>query len=140
MNPNLLGFYEPQTQKRPSTCSIVSVFCPIWCPGEDSNLHAFRHTHLKGNRLPITTPGHHPFKDLPTIRSAFSIFKRFLERQTTYATFSSSFTSSTGASSTTASVSATAATSSSTFSSSTTSCAFSAKSSVETFIMRILRS
>ncbi len=30
----------------------------IWCPREDSNLHAFRHIHLKDDCLPISTPGH----------------------------------------------------------------------------------
>src|SRR3989344_192910 len=28
------------------------------CPGEDLNLHALRHTHLKRTWLPITPPGH----------------------------------------------------------------------------------
>ena len=30
----------------------------IWCPGQESNLHALRHTHLKRARLPIPPPGH----------------------------------------------------------------------------------
>ena len=29
-----------------------------WCPEQDSNLHASRHTHLKRARLPIPPPGH----------------------------------------------------------------------------------
>ena len=29
-----------------------------WCPGQESNLHALRHTHLKRARLPIPPPGH----------------------------------------------------------------------------------
>ena len=29
----------------------------IWCPEQDSNLHASRHTHLKRARLPIPPPG-----------------------------------------------------------------------------------
>ena len=29
-----------------------------WCPGQESNLHASRHTHLKRARLPIPPPGH----------------------------------------------------------------------------------
>ena len=28
-----------------------------WCPGEDSNLHALRHTDLNRARLPIPPPG-----------------------------------------------------------------------------------
>ena len=28
------------------------------CPGQESNLHALRHTHLKRARLPIPPPGH----------------------------------------------------------------------------------
>ncbi len=31
---------------------------PLWCPGQESNLHASRHTHLKRARLPIPPPGH----------------------------------------------------------------------------------
>ena len=31
---------------------------PYWCPEQDSNLHASRHTHLKRARLPIPPPGH----------------------------------------------------------------------------------
>ena len=31
----------------------------FWCPGQESNLHASRHTHLKRARLPIPPPGHH---------------------------------------------------------------------------------
>ena len=31
---------------------------PIKCPGQESNLHALRHTHLKRARLPIPPPGH----------------------------------------------------------------------------------
>ena len=30
----------------------------FWCPGQESNLHASRHTHLKRARLPIPPPGH----------------------------------------------------------------------------------
>ena len=30
----------------------------IWCPGQDSNLHALRHTPLKRVCLPIPPPGH----------------------------------------------------------------------------------
>ena len=29
----------------------------FWCPGQESNLHASRHTHLKRARLPIPPPG-----------------------------------------------------------------------------------
>lgn len=38
----------------------------LWCPGEDLNLHAFRHTHLKRTCIPFHHPGsslvlyHHP--------------------------------------------------------------------------------
>ena len=35
----------------------------FWCPGQESNLHASRHTHLKRARLPIPPPGHIPPKD-----------------------------------------------------------------------------
>ena len=31
---------------------------PFRCPGQESNLHALRHTHLKRARLPIPPPGH----------------------------------------------------------------------------------
>ncbi len=30
----------------------------IWCPRQDSNLHSFRHQHLKLACLPIPPPGH----------------------------------------------------------------------------------
>ena len=32
-----------------------------WCPGQESNLHASRHTHLKRARLPIPPPGLNKF-------------------------------------------------------------------------------
>jgi hypothetical protein len=31
----------------------------LWCPGEDSNLHARRHYPLKIARLPVPPPGHY---------------------------------------------------------------------------------
>ena len=37
---------------------IISSFFAIECPGQESNLHALRHTHLKRARLPIPPPGH----------------------------------------------------------------------------------
>lgn len=40
------------TQKKRTL--IISV---LWCPGQESNLHALRHTHLKRARLPIPPPG-----------------------------------------------------------------------------------
>ncbi len=30
----------------------------LWCPGEDLNLHTFRHIHLKDTCIPISPPGH----------------------------------------------------------------------------------
>lgn len=30
----------------------------LWCPGEDLNLHALRHIHLKDACIPISPPGH----------------------------------------------------------------------------------
>lgn len=55
---------SPKTKNPPSR-RVFRVFrnarrCGIlsWCPGEDSNLHAFRHMHLKHTCLPITPPGH----------------------------------------------------------------------------------
>ena len=38
----------------------------FWCPGQESNLHASRHTHLKRARLPIPPPGHLLFIDRDT--------------------------------------------------------------------------
>jgi hypothetical protein len=37
-------------------CSSADPFS-LWCPGEDLNLHALRHMHLKHTCLPITPPG-----------------------------------------------------------------------------------
>ncbi len=37
----------------------------ILCTGEDLNLHALRHTHLKRTCLPITSPVHHITTSLP---------------------------------------------------------------------------
>lgn len=39
------------------------------CPGQESNLHALRHTHLKRARLPIPPPGH-CYRCLPELRCA----------------------------------------------------------------------
>jgi len=45
------------TRTKKKTCHGASNFC-LLCAGEDLNLHARRHTHLKGAWLPITTPAH----------------------------------------------------------------------------------
>ena len=36
---------------------IARIFLETWCPGEDSNLHALRHTDLNRARLPVPPPG-----------------------------------------------------------------------------------
>ena len=36
-----------------------------WCPGEDLNLHTFRHIHLKDTCIPISPPGHTSFEVAP---------------------------------------------------------------------------
>ena len=38
------------------------------CPGQESNLHALRHTHLKRARLPIPPPGR--YRSFPELRCA----------------------------------------------------------------------
>ena len=50
-SPTLFYLQEP---------SAFKLLCgkKILCPEQDSNLHAFRHTHLKRARLPIPPPGH----------------------------------------------------------------------------------
>ena len=55
--------------KKDPTDLVESFFC--WCPGQESNLHALRHTHLKRARLPIPPPG------LP---SALRVSLPFVER------------------------------------------------------------
>jgi hypothetical protein len=39
------------------TITQLTAFTINWCPGEDSNLHALRHTDLNRARLPIPPPG-----------------------------------------------------------------------------------
>ena len=39
-----------------------------WCPGQESNLHALRHTHLKRARLPIPPPGHFGFAGAKVVK------------------------------------------------------------------------
>ena len=45
---------------RPHRCKRCALTncakCPFWCAGEDSNLHALRHWHLKPAWLPVTAP------------------------------------------------------------------------------------
>ena len=36
---------------------LIPTLSLLWCPGEDSNLHALRHMHLKHASLPISAPG-----------------------------------------------------------------------------------
>ena len=49
------------TNSTTRTYGISSFFS--WCPEQDSNLHASRHTHLKRARLPIPPPGHSHRRD-----------------------------------------------------------------------------
>ena len=54
--------FSPKMQyaRAASLCEAASsdLLFPFWCPGEDLNLHVFRHYHLKVAWLPITAPGH----------------------------------------------------------------------------------
>ncbi len=44
---------------RSKTCDVHQISLrSMWCPGQDSNLHALRHTPLKRVCLPIPPPGH----------------------------------------------------------------------------------
>jgi hypothetical protein len=51
------------------------------CAGEDSNLQAFRHHHLKVASLPISPPAQ-VYIFLPIIFNALFILSRFRKRQT----------------------------------------------------------
>ena len=44
------------------------IFSAFSCPGQESNLHALRHTHLKRARLPIPPPGR--YRSFPELRCA----------------------------------------------------------------------
>ncbi len=44
--------------QRQKKADYISNQPSIECPGQESNLHALRHTHLKRARLPIPPPGH----------------------------------------------------------------------------------
>ncbi len=48
---------EAVETKKPATGEGYGFLRSTWCPGEDSNLHALRHTDLNRARLPVPPPG-----------------------------------------------------------------------------------
>src|SRR3989344_494469 len=47
----------------------------LGCPGEDLNLHAFRHYHLKVACLPISTPGQMSLRDVGAVYTILLLFQ-----------------------------------------------------------------
>ena len=51
------GHNREQGEKKGEPVRNKWEYLITWCPGEDSNLHGFRHWYLKPARLPIPPPG-----------------------------------------------------------------------------------
>ena len=54
--------------QRQKKADYISNQPSIECPGQESNLHALRHTHLKRARLPIPPPGHFGFAGTKVVK------------------------------------------------------------------------
>ncbi len=60
--PGISSYKSSYTKEKALNISAFS------CPGQESNLHALRHTHLKRARLPIPPPGR--YRSFPELRCA----------------------------------------------------------------------
>ncbi len=52
-----LAALPPQSSASTNSATSPNEYKYKWCPRQESNLHAFRHTHLKRARLPIPPLG-----------------------------------------------------------------------------------
>jgi hypothetical protein len=55
---NAAAFEGALKRKTPQSFKIAGFFLAVWCPEEDSNLHALQRWYLKPVRLPIPPSGH----------------------------------------------------------------------------------